>query len=362
MGIDLISAICIIIINSIIVFILLRKAHGERTMILFACFALLYVCTDLYYIINVDDIRAVNSGPFSFAVLANGMVITVLFLVFPFEFILPQQIKKRWIYVLMLIPSLVYDGIWFTLQAHGMKVLEIDSPYMLLMNLSDASVSLRIIYFAYIMLLFAGVVVFVAIAHKRYMTDRVIRFYAYAAMPIMIIYIAIVFIGLTPEMYALHMLYIGCFNISMTYFLLHPDILAKKIEDNSEPENSSIIISHYDQIIIDQLNELMTEKKIYCQSELTLPKLASILGTNRTKLSTLIHNKGFSTFQSYLNTYRIKEFKRIIAENESDTIYEASYLAGFGSKASVYRCFMSVYGMSPSEYLKSKSISVTSEK
>lgn len=172
--------------------------------------------------------------------------------------------------------------------------------------------------------------------------------------------------GLPRVLYIIHMSYTYCFSAYITYLLLCSPQVAERekkvqparIEDyrteTPEEADADNEIKEYEMQLLSQLDKLMEIEKIYCSSELTLPELARLLGTNRTKLSEIIRLKGFSNFQAYVNSYRLQEFMRILSLSEFGKISDASSLAGFGSKASLYRCFTSAYGVSPSEYLKTK--------
>lgn len=87
-------------------------------------------------------------------------------------------------------------------------------------------------------------------------------------------------------------------------------------------------------------------------SALTLPQLATMLGTNRSTLSLIIRDQGFGSFPEFINHYRIDEFKRLVNENSRMNISDAWYTAGFRSKSTFYRYFYQHEGMTPSDYVQ----------
>ena len=347
------------IINLTLSVLLLYKSHRERGRLIFAGFTLFYTLSTLYYVLNNGHVHSTSITPFSFQLLSTGSFAIVLFLVFPLEVLLPVHFKKRWFVGLFFIPVFLFNAIWIILSKSGMEVYCLSESRMILHELNNASIILRLVFFCFIILLFFGSILFMVWAHKRYMADRILRIYAYATIPVMAIYIFIVLYGLTDSLYILHMSYMVCFNIYISYLLIYSEGISDKDKKNRLIQKEAIEIAiagnnmkQYEIDLLYELDQLMEVEKIYCSSDLCLPDLARTLGTNRTKLSEIIRMKGFSNFSAYLNSYRLEEFLRIMESNETEKILNAAFLAGFGSKASLYRYFIAVYGISPTEYLK----------
>jgi len=103
------------------------------------------------------------------------------------------------------------------------------------------------------------------------------------------------------------------------------------------------------------LHQLMQEQKPYLDEELTLSKLASYLNTTDKKLSKLLNQHINTTFYNFVNTFRLKEFKRRVQDDsfKNITIEGIANDCGFKSKASFYKLFNKETGLSPSEYKKS---------
>jgi YesN/AraC family two-component response regulator len=102
------------------------------------------------------------------------------------------------------------------------------------------------------------------------------------------------------------------------------------------------------------LSDLMEKKKIFLDPELTLETLAQKMSIHRNILSQLINGYCGTSFNDYINTYRVREATRIL----SDSINKKTFLkmwrinadAGFNSKSTFYRVFKRQTGCTPFEY------------
>ena len=107
-----------------------------------------------------------------------------------------------------------------------------------------------------------------------------------------------------------------------------------------------------------ELVQLMEREKVYSESELSLAQLAKRLAAHPNYLSQVINEKEGKNFYDYINTLRIEEFKRLIANPASQrfTILSLAYEVGFNSKSSFNRYFKKETSKSPSEYLRDLNI------
>lgn len=103
---------------------------------------------------------------------------------------------------------------------------------------------------------------------------------------------------------------------------------------------------------IDRLTSLMEIEKPYMDPELTLGKLSHLFKTTPHNLSLLINNDISKSFNEFVNSYRVKEFKKMLNEEKfsSYTILAVSYECGFNSKTTFYKAFKNETGMTPTEY------------
>lgn len=107
--------------------------------------------------------------------------------------------------------------------------------------------------------------------------------------------------------------------------------------------------------LLNDLAHLMTTEKLFKNSELTLPDLATRLKVHPNYLSQTINEKEGVNFYDYVNTLRIDEFKKLAAlpESKQYTLLALAYDCGFNSKSSFNRYFKKMTDSSPSEYMNS---------
>lgn len=103
-----------------------------------------------------------------------------------------------------------------------------------------------------------------------------------------------------------------------------------------------------------QLIDYMETEKPYLDAGLSLRKLAKQLGLSPNQLS-LVLNEGLGkNFNSFVNNYRIEEFKTMAKEpgRSNITIVGLAYECGFNSKTVFNTYFKQETGLTPSEFLK----------
>jgi YesN/AraC family two-component response regulator len=123
-------------------------------------------------------------------------------------------------------------------------------------------------------------------------------------------------------------------------------------------QKSGLTANHSKQLHLD-LAAIMTSEKLFRENELTLVELARRLNTQPNYLSQVINEHEGKIFYDYINNLRIAEFIRLVAlpENRKYTLVALAELCGFNSKSSFNRHFKKVTGQSPSDFIKTVSVS-----
>lgn len=129
-------------------------------------------------------------------------------------------------------------------------------------------------------------------------------------------------------------------------YLKRSEMLRKYLE----PEEGNGKESAEDELF-GKLETLMRKDRIYRSNDISLDKLAAMLGTNRTYISRVINKCADKSFWGYVNMYRISEATQMLSDLDNDiqikNIYET---LGYNSAASFFRVFREEIGLSPSKY------------
>ncbi|WP_199142087.1 helix-turn-helix domain-containing protein [Pedobacter sp. ASV12] len=122
-------------------------------------------------------------------------------------------------------------------------------------------------------------------------------------------------------------------------------IVEQPIEKQAKYENADLEAAKT--IIL----SVLAEKKIFLDSELTLPKMSQQLAVSPGLASATINQLLGKTFRSLVNEYRIKEVKIRLQDPAYKhlSLLGIAFECGFNSEASFYRIFKAEVGCSPKE-------------
>ena len=105
-----------------------------------------------------------------------------------------------------------------------------------------------------------------------------------------------------------------------------------------------------------KLLRLFVSERIYLNDQLNLPLLAKQLQTNTKYLSQVINQHFQNNFTTFINTYRIQEFKQKLLNGHAQklTLFGLAQECGFHNRSTFYRAFRSNTGQSPKQFLKTE--------
>ncbi|MCL3781088.1 helix-turn-helix domain-containing protein [Prolixibacteraceae bacterium JC049] len=124
--------------------------------------------------------------------------------------------------------------------------------------------------------------------------------------------------------------------------------------DNISEKKKELEVPKEAQLVIDELNRLMNEEKLYLNCNLGLNELADILKQTPNQLSAILNDYIGKNFYEYINEFRVEEVKSRLVDpaNDSKTILGVAWDCGFNSKSAFNRIFKTTTGMTPSEFQK----------
>jgi AraC-like DNA-binding protein len=105
--------------------------------------------------------------------------------------------------------------------------------------------------------------------------------------------------------------------------------------------------------LAEALHRLVEEAAIYREEGLTIGALAERMAVHEYKVRQLINDQlGFKNFNAFLNHYRVREARRLLADPETRhrNVAEVAYEVGYGSLAPFNRAFKDTTGQTPTEF------------
>ncbi len=105
-----------------------------------------------------------------------------------------------------------------------------------------------------------------------------------------------------------------------------------------------------------KLHEVLEEKCIYLNADLTLVELSKYLDTSPNNASWLLNEVYEKTFYDFINSWRLKAFLKKIESNEhqNKTLFSLALEVGFKSKSTFNKVFKQELNSTPSTYINSQ--------
>lgn len=112
-------------------------------------------------------------------------------------------------------------------------------------------------------------------------------------------------------------------------------------------ENNTVLESKYLDDIIKHWQE--SEAKFYLMPGITLQRVASQMNIPQRELSSYLNNSQKMNFNSWINSLRIQEVKRLLVQDEL-TLEEIATKCGFSDRSQLIRVFKKMEGCTPSKF------------
>jgi AraC-like DNA-binding protein len=138
------------------------------------------------------------------------------------------------------------------------------------------------------------------------------------------------------------------------YGIISEQVAELTKSDFNKPENTIIQTGEIADLK-EQLETLMRNDKPYLFSDISINDIGQKLNTNRTYISKLINDHYHKNFNDYINEYRIKTARQLLADPLKNhiSIEGIGQMSGFNSRSTFFTCFKKYTGISPSYFRES---------
>lgn len=188
----------------------------------------------------------------------------------------------------------------------------------------------------------------------RWLSVLVIAFIAVRVWILLVVFLALIFPSLDDGFFNAmglggNYMTFALVAMMMFYSLQSSPFISGHIDDEHDVAEAKY---QPDPKITESVQQYMAESKPYLRHLLNLDQLAAELQLNPRALSAVIKHNFNTNFYEFVNSYRINEAKRILADPSQShkTMIEIAGECGFNSKATYNTFFKKIVGCTPSEY------------
>jgi len=121
-------------------------------------------------------------------------------------------------------------------------------------------------------------------------------------------------------------------------------------ESSSNESTEPVTVSSANQLM-QRIETLMEEQRLYLSSDLKMGNVASQLGVHQNEVSACINScKGYS-FSQFINGYRVTYAQQLLRDHPEKKMAQVGLESGFANDTTFYRVFKAITGLTPSEWL-----------
>jgi AraC-like DNA-binding protein len=103
--------------------------------------------------------------------------------------------------------------------------------------------------------------------------------------------------------------------------------------------------------LMQRIETLMEEQRLYLNSDLKMGDVASQLGVHQNEVSACINNNKGCSFSQFVNGYRVVHAQQLLHDHPEKKMSHVALESGFANDTSFYRVFKTITGLTPSEWL-----------
>ncbi|HOO83715.1 MAG TPA: helix-turn-helix domain-containing protein [Prolixibacteraceae bacterium] len=175
--------------------------------------------------------------------------------------------------------------------------------------------------------------------------------YASACLGNFIVYI--VALLRLPIFFKLNVISIAYFFLF--FFAIFYDTITRKPFENQHKQKATMPVTSKTKELMAKVNQLVENKKLYLDPELSLHHIAMQLNEKERDISQAINSIQNRNFKDYLNSYRIKKACELLNATPQKPVYEIMYESGFNTKGAFNLAFKKITGKTPTEYRDNES-------
>ncbi len=148
---------------------------------------------------------------------------------------------------------------------------------------------------------------------------------------------------------------VSLYWITYAGFIRKETIIPEFIPNENDLIKSKTLSYSKEDPLFLSLIKLFEKEKPYTDPELSLDKLASMINTNKSYLSSMINQVTNKNFYHFINEYRVKHLIQLFNEEKTSdfTIISLAYESGFNSKSTFQAVFKKETGKTPSQFIDS---------
>ena len=144
----------------------------------------------------------------------------------------------------------------------------------------------------------------------------------------------------------------GAFILVNLAINLSPSLPSKIVEAASETYTTTTLSNVDCETSLQKLTSLMTDSRIYENSDLDLQTLASHVDLTSHQLSELINTRLGKSFSRYVRERRVDAAKAMLLAEPSASVLSVGLSVGFTSQSNFYEAFREITDMTPGKFRK----------
>lgn len=147
--------------------------------------------------------------------------------------------------------------------------------------------------------------------------------------------------------------------ITTTIIIIKLQMLKKipqSVDNAADTDANSTSTNEAYNSIFQELDKLITSNQWFLKSRLTLSDISNLTGLQTRDISRSINVITGRSFNEYINNYRVDFVCTLLGNNTQKSLSDIAAEAGFSSKASFYKVFKQISGITPTEYKARKEV------